>query len=359
MVSPLVFLSYSHSDTEFANRLSDDLQALGLSVWQDWKNVRPGDSISTRIENALHTSDYFLLVLSTASISSAWVDREYRTALNLQLEKGKPYVIPLRLHALSPPMLLRDIQYVDFAVDYTVGWAELTRLFEPADFRALRVGGGSGTGIYLLRRIIAIFRETHPDLPIQERIDVSEEIIKAGAAANVEFCLDAAIVGTIPGDDLRQAVEWQEVFRDRSVLTVPSGHPLWGKESISEGEMLSLVTQDATLISRPKQSGQYKEMWKYLEPRLGRMETELLLGRFVAYDLEAAKTFVSQGRGISIMPHVILKNIYRRAECGRSRLPGNACRSWYGVWPKKRQRSSIAEEFTKLLKQTLRTVEEE
>jgi DNA-binding transcriptional LysR family regulator len=359
MGSTLVFLSYSHSDIEFANKLGQDLEGIGLSVWQDCKEIRPGDSISRRIEKALDTSDYFLLVLSTASISSDWVDREYRMALNLQLEKGKPCIIPICLHDVNPPSLLRDIRYVDFVKDYTRGWMELARFFDPTHLRPLRVGGSIGTGIYLLRLIVARFRERFPDLPIEERTAASDELIRSVAFESAEVCLDAAIVGKMTGDDLKETVECQEVFRDISVLTVPPGHPLWGKESISEGTLLSLLRKDTIFISRQKESGQYKAMLNYLEPRLGRVEAELLLDGFRASNLDSAKKFVSHGVGISIMPNVMVREDVLSGKMWAVRLPGNAYRSWDGVWAKKHHRSSVSEDFIMTLKEGLRPLEQE
>src|SRR5438270_6242867 len=98
MNSAQVFISYSSADRTFADRLQSDLVNIGLSVWKDDKDIKPGDSFSGRIEQAVITSDFFLIILSTSSISSPWVEREYRLALNSQLEKSKPCIIPILLY---------------------------------------------------------------------------------------------------------------------------------------------------------------------------------------------------------------------------------------------------------------------
>lgn len=103
MASPQVFISYSNADKAFADCLQVDLLSIGVSVWKDDKEIEPGDSISSRIEQAINTSDYFLFILSESSISSSWVEWESRIALSLALRKGKPRVIPIRLHDVELP----------------------------------------------------------------------------------------------------------------------------------------------------------------------------------------------------------------------------------------------------------------
>ncbi len=76
-----VFISYVHTDKQFAQ------EALGVEVWVDEKDILVGDSISKKIEDGLIVSDYFCLVLSQKSIERPWVQREYHTALNIQLSQ--------------------------------------------------------------------------------------------------------------------------------------------------------------------------------------------------------------------------------------------------------------------------------
>lgn len=352
MNSAQVFISYSSADRTFAELLQTDLVSIGLSVWKDDKDINPGEFVSGKIEQAIDTSDFFFLILSTNSISSTWVNWEYRLALNSQLEKGKPRVIPIRLNNVELPLSLRHIQYADFIEDYAAGWAELSKLFPPSDLRALRTGGGTGTGAYLLRQFIARFRERFPGLPIEkERVDISEELIRAIASEQIDVNLDAAVVGKIPADGFKQTVEYQEVFSDVSVLTVFPGHPLWGTEVISEDDLLSVLRGDANFISRPKGSGLHEAVAKYLGPRFGKSETDALLSRFVAYDLDSIKRFVSEGRGISIMPKIIVDEEVSSGKIWTVNLPGDVYRPFYGVWARDRRRSLVAEDFIALLKE--------
>jgi DNA-binding transcriptional LysR family regulator len=142
-----------------------------------------------------------------------------------------------------------------------------------------------------------------------------------------------------------------------SVLTLFPSHPLWGIESISEKELLSLLKKDANFVSRPRGSGLYEAARKYLEPRLGKSETDSLLTRRVAYDLDKAKEWVSEGLGISIMPNIIaiMPNIIVSEDVSSGKmwavgLPGDVSRPFYGIWARDRGRSAVTEEFIALLK---------
>src|SRR5258706_574605 len=144
MISSQVFISYSRTDETFAKRLQNDLTRIGLSVWMDAQDLKPGDSFANEIERAIDASAFFFLVLPTSLILSEWVEWEYRLALTCKNEKGKPKIIPIRLHNVEPPLSLRIVQYADFREDYVAGWAEVSKLFPPSDLRTLRLGGGYG-----------------------------------------------------------------------------------------------------------------------------------------------------------------------------------------------------------------------
>ena len=104
-----VFVSYSRTDKEFVQRLAMDLQQAGLDVWWDLSDIKGSDVWERKIEEGLRTSQYFIVVLSPASLESRWVRREYLSADNKELK-----IIPLRLKAYDEaPLTLRDIQPID------------------------------------------------------------------------------------------------------------------------------------------------------------------------------------------------------------------------------------------------------
>ena len=107
-----VFISYSRNDMEFVQRLATDLESAGFDVWWDLTDIQGSDVWERRIEEGLRTSQYFIVVLTPASLESRWVRREYLSADNSGIK-----IIPLKLKPYNvTPLTLRDIQPID-AID--------------------------------------------------------------------------------------------------------------------------------------------------------------------------------------------------------------------------------------------------
>lgn len=122
-----IFISYSHRDKKFVDRLSTDLRNAGMKVWLDVKDIKVGDSISKKIEEGISGCDFFCLVISKHSIDSNWVEREFRTALHAQLTSGTtPKILPILVHKnVESPKFLADIKYADFSQNYNRGLEQL------------------------------------------------------------------------------------------------------------------------------------------------------------------------------------------------------------------------------------------
>src|ERR1017187_6753984 len=118
MQAPRVFISYSHADSEFANKLAADLHATGIDVWIDKWKINIGESIVGRINDGIHKSDFLIVVLSNQSVSSRWVLEELNAATvrNVELEKGA-FILPVLIEDCPIPELLRHRKYADFRAD--------------------------------------------------------------------------------------------------------------------------------------------------------------------------------------------------------------------------------------------------
>jgi hypothetical protein len=75
-----VFLSYSREDRPVVERLTHDLTAAGVSVWSDLA-LLPGDDWLSQISGALDEATAVVVIVSPASLASAWVTREWAGAL--------------------------------------------------------------------------------------------------------------------------------------------------------------------------------------------------------------------------------------------------------------------------------------
>jgi hypothetical protein len=91
------FISYSHKDEAFAQRLHADLQAKGVRCWFAPEDMEGGKKLYDQIDQAIRVHDKLLLVLSEHSIGSPWVMTEIRRARKAEVRDGQRKLFPIRL----------------------------------------------------------------------------------------------------------------------------------------------------------------------------------------------------------------------------------------------------------------------
>lgn len=91
------FISYSAQDRVFAERIYSDLQEVGIRCWLDSKDLKIGDHIEVQINRAIQFTDKVLLILSEASVNSAWVKSEIDGALRKESQGKKTILFPIRI----------------------------------------------------------------------------------------------------------------------------------------------------------------------------------------------------------------------------------------------------------------------
>jgi formylglycine-generating enzyme required for sulfatase activity len=101
---PRVFVSHSHQDEDFTQRLVADLRTAGAVVWVDVADIRHGDFMR-RIDEALDQSEWLVLVLTPAALASSYVRSEVDAALHLVHQGRMRDVIPI----LAAPTLPNTI----------------------------------------------------------------------------------------------------------------------------------------------------------------------------------------------------------------------------------------------------------
>ncbi len=112
---PNAFISYSHGDRRYAEQLTSALSERGIRVWIDTLEIRPGDSLVTKIfEEGLRDCQLFLVLLSKSSVRSEWVRHELDIALINRL-KHVTRVIPLLVEQCDIPVALRSLRWLDLS----------------------------------------------------------------------------------------------------------------------------------------------------------------------------------------------------------------------------------------------------
>lgn len=124
------FVSHSHEDKNFVRQLVDDLKHEGLDIFFDEYELYPGDSIVQKISQAISECDYFIVVLSRASVKSKWVMAELDAALMEQYSNEGVLVVPVLKEESEVPVLLRSRVWADFRSDYTNGFSSLLEVLK-------------------------------------------------------------------------------------------------------------------------------------------------------------------------------------------------------------------------------------
>jgi small GTP-binding protein len=109
-----VFISHSTKDKAAVRELAERLKADGLRVWLDEWEIKPGDMISLKVEQALEQSRTLLLVMSANAFASEWVMLERHTALFRDPTNSQRRFIPLRLDEAEIKDTLKQFAYVDW-----------------------------------------------------------------------------------------------------------------------------------------------------------------------------------------------------------------------------------------------------
>ena len=91
------FISYSSKDEEFAKRLWEGLQAKNVRCWLACEDMKIGDKIRSTIEESIRLHDKLLLIFSENSMKSKWVKHEVENALDLEIEREKTVLFPIRV----------------------------------------------------------------------------------------------------------------------------------------------------------------------------------------------------------------------------------------------------------------------
>jgi len=117
-----VFISYSHHNRDFADRFALQLVREKVHVWFDKWELHAGDSLISRIQQAVDQASALLVVLSKASVASAWCTKELNAGLMRELDERRVVVVPILLEECAIPPFLREKLYADFRTNFDEGF---------------------------------------------------------------------------------------------------------------------------------------------------------------------------------------------------------------------------------------------
>ena len=231
-----IFVSYSHRDAPVVEQIVLRLQAEGHTVWVDTRELQAGDNLQRKIEKEVKAADVLLVVVSTNSFRSRWVQYEFSAMALGELSKGERRIIPLKIDQSNVPSYLADRVYVDLSENFEVG---LERLVE-----SLRRFDSSTAGSPTERAMSAVDnRRIH-----------AEKLRQALRAGRLSLVCGAGV-------------------------SVAAGVPAWGDLLIRLlGRMMERISKDHSLRIEPKAAAEFQRrhgsssliLGKYLKNNLGR-----------------------------------------------------------------------------------------
>jgi tetratricopeptide (TPR) repeat protein len=116
-----VFISYSRRDSNFVDRLEAGLKASNFHTWVVRRNVEISQTWKKVLQDAIDRCDIALIVLSSASVTSPYVQMEYKYALSIE----KQLILLEYQNCSAIPDALLGIQKVDFSTNTRDGLRNL------------------------------------------------------------------------------------------------------------------------------------------------------------------------------------------------------------------------------------------
>jgi histidyl-tRNA synthetase len=115
-----VFLSYSSDLEQSVKEVAEKLRKSGTKVWMDIDRIKPGESISYSIKQAMDDTDTFVVFLS--SKQTPWVIKEIE-----QAQSKKIRIIPVTTDPQLIPEGIRDLKYIKLTDNKDATVSELVK----------------------------------------------------------------------------------------------------------------------------------------------------------------------------------------------------------------------------------------
>lgn len=123
------FICHASEDKRLARSVWLRLEQFGVTAWLDEAEMRGGDILVQKIASAIHTSHWFVALLTPQSVRKSWVAFELNQAMDREVREGHPFIIPIIAEECVVPEYLRNKLYIDIRSrdDYDKGIGSLIR----------------------------------------------------------------------------------------------------------------------------------------------------------------------------------------------------------------------------------------
>lgn len=222
-----IFLSHSHADKPFVNRLATDLRSSGYYVWTDDAEIKIGDSLIQKIREGIDTVAYVGVVISSNSVKSEWVNKEVDIAMNQEIEGQRVKVLPLLLDNIKLPGFLIGKRYADFTDErlYDDSLAEIKKRLD--EFPKEKASYNPDEAEYLLSKL--------KDLEAQLEISKSEKVEILTRLSIERKSMDPLLHDTIE-EDAKKHPEFADINRNFSFML--------GETPITAGYVIHIMKKE-------------------------------------------------------------------------------------------------------------------
>jgi hypothetical protein len=111
-----IFISYTHEDSKFAEKIKSKLVSAGHSTFFLDENISLGETILENIIQNLSDSDVFLIILSKNSVNSNYFISEVSIAIAEKEKRPEKVLVPITISKNIPiPPFLDNYKRIDFS----------------------------------------------------------------------------------------------------------------------------------------------------------------------------------------------------------------------------------------------------
>jgi len=143
-----VFLSHATADTAQVELVARQIKALGITVFLAEHDPQPGTVLADKVRAAIHRSKAFVVLVTSTSINSAYVQQE----VGIAHESSTP-IIPLVEKGVDTRGLgiLQGLEYLEFdPANPADAMAKMTQSLQPFVLRQMPTGTDAATAVMLI-----------------------------------------------------------------------------------------------------------------------------------------------------------------------------------------------------------------